>query len=98
MGYIKLKKASGFDLVCADNIGDIKLDTATTGDSIAIQYLGQCKVVISAGSAADLVQADVDTIANAVDVMNGASGKAPLTELSQPVDSVTMSVLPQATS
>ena len=97
MGYIKLKKASGFDLVCADNIGDIKLDTTTSGDSIAIQYLGQCKVVISAGTA-NLVQADVDTIANAVDVMNGASGKAPVTELSQVVDSVTMTVLPQAAS
>ena len=99
MGYIKLKKASGFDLVCADNIGDIKLDTTTTGDSIAIQYLSQCKVVISAGTGAsdNFVQGDVDTIANAVDIMNGASGKAPMVELSKPVVGTTMTVLAQST-
>jgi hypothetical protein len=27
MGYIKVKKASGFDLVSADNVGDVKLAT-----------------------------------------------------------------------
>ena len=97
MGYIKLQKAGAeFDLVSADGIGDIKLDTATTGDSIVIQYLSQCKVVISAGSSADLVPADVNLIENAVDVMNGASGKAPMTKLSLPVTGVTMTVLAQA--
>ena len=100
MGYVKLKKASGFDLVSADNVGDVKLDTATTGDSIVIQYLSQCKVVITAGTGAsdNFVQADVDKIADAIDVTNGASGKAPLTELSLPVTGVTMSVLAQPTS
>ena len=101
MGYIKLQKAGAeFDLVCADGIGDIKLDTTTTGDSIVIQYLSQCKVVITAGTGAsdNFVPADVNLIENAVDVMNGASGKAPMTKLSLPVTGVTMSVLPQGTS
>ena len=99
MGYIKLQKAGAeFDLVCADGIGDIKLDTTSTGDSIVIQYLSQCKVVISAGASADLAAADVNLIENAVDVMNGASGKAPMTKLSSPVTGVTMTVLAQPTA
>jgi len=87
MGYIKLKKASGFDLVSAENIGDIKL---STGD-VVIQYLSGYKVTIDATS--PLVQADVDTIAEAVDVMNGASGEAPLTVLTYNVTGATQTVI-----
>ena len=87
MGYIKLKKASGFDLVSAENIGDIKL---SAGDVI-IQYLSGYKVTIDATS--PLVQADVDTIAEAVDVMNGASGEAPLTVLTYNVTGATQTAI-----
>lgn len=87
MGMIKLKKASGFDLVSAENVGDVKL---ATGD-IVVQYLSGYKVTIDATS--PLVQADVDKVVAAIDVMNGASGKAPLTVLSYNVTGATQTVI-----
>ena len=87
MGYIKVKKASGFDLVSADNVGDVKL---ATGD-VVVQYLSGYKVTIDATS--PLVQADVDKVVAAIDVMNGASGEAPLTTLSYNVTGATMTVV-----
>ena len=87
MGYIKVKKASGFDLVSADNVGDVKPDT---GD-VVVQYLSGYKVTISATS--PLVQADVDKVVAAIDVMNGASGVAPLTVLSYNVTGATMTAI-----
>ena len=87
MGYIKVKKASGFDLVSADNVGDVKL---ATGD-VVVQYLSGYKVTIDATS--PLVQADVDKVVAAIDVMNGASGEAPLTILSYNVTNATMTAI-----
>jgi len=87
MGYIKVKKASGFDLVSADNVGDVKL---ATGD-VVVQYLSGYKVTIDATS--PLVQADVDKVVAAIDVMNGASGVAPLTVLSYNVTGATMTAI-----
>jgi hypothetical protein len=87
MGYIKVKKASGFDLVSADNVGDVKEDT---GD-VVVQYLSGYKVTIAATS--PLVQADVDKVVAAIDVMNGASGVAPLTVLSYNVTGATMTAI-----
>ena len=87
MGYIKVKKASGFDLVSADNVGDVKL---ATGD-VVVQYLSGYKVTIAATS--PLVQADVDKVVAAIDVMNGASGVAPLTVLSYNVTGATMTAI-----
>ena len=40
MGYVKIKKASGFDLLSADNIGHVKVDTSATPDSIVVAYIG----------------------------------------------------------
>ena len=87
MGYIKVKKASGFDLVSAENVGDVKLDT---GD-VVVKYLSGYKVTIDATS--PLVQADVDKVVAAIDVMNGASGVAPLTVLSYNVTGATMTAI-----
>ena len=87
MGYIKVKKASGFDLVSADNVGDVKLDA---GD-VVVKYLSGYKVTIDATS--PLVQADVDKVVAAIDVMNGASGVAPLTVLSYNVTGATMTAI-----
>ena len=87
MGMIKLKKASGFDLASAENVGDIKL----VSNDVVIQYLSGYKVTIVATS--PLVQADVDKVAAAIDVMNGASGVAPLTVLSYNVTGATMTVI-----
>lgn len=87
MGYIKVKKASGFDLVSAENVGDVKLET---GD-VVVKYLSGYKVTIDATS--PLVQADVDKVVAAIDVMNGASGVAPLTVLSYNVTGATMTAI-----
>ena len=87
MGYIKVKKASGFDLVSADNVGDVKL----VADDVVFQYLSGYKVTIAATS--PLVQADVDKVVAAIDVMNGASGVAPLTVLSYNVTGATMTAI-----
>ena len=87
MGYIKVKKASGFDLVSADNVGDVKL----VADDVVVQYLSGYKVTIVATS--PLVQADVDKVVAAIDVMNGASGVAPLTVLSYNVTGATMTAI-----
>ena len=87
MGYIKVKKASGFDLVSAENVGDVKLDTG----NVVVKYLSGYKVTIAATS--PLVQADVDKVVAAIDVMNGASGVAPLTVLSYNVTGATMTAI-----
>ena len=79
MGMIKLKKASGFDVVSADSVGAVKLDS----NAVVIKYTTGFKCTISGAS--NLVQADVDLCVAAIDVMNGASGPAPLTSLSSAV-------------
>jgi hypothetical protein len=87
MGYIKLQKTGAeFDLVSAENIGDVKL---STGD-IVIQYLSGYKVTVS--GTGNFTQEDTNIVENAIDVMNGASGVAPMTKLSQAVE-VTMTVI-----
>jgi hypothetical protein len=79
MGHIKLAKASGFDVVSADGIGAVKL----TSNKVVIEYMAGKEVQISGAS--NLVQADVDAVVAAIDIMEGGSGKAPLTELSSKV-------------
>jgi hypothetical protein len=91
MSYIKLQKTGAeFDLVSADNIGDIKL---SSGD-VVINYLSGYKVTITGGVSGtnDFVQKDINKIENAVDVMSGASGPAPMTILGFPVTGVTAAV------
>jgi len=79
MGHIKLAKASGFDVVSADGIGAVKL----TSNKVVIEYMAGKEVQITGAS--NLVQADVDAVVAAIDVMEGCSGVAPLTELSSKV-------------
>ena len=87
MGYIKLQKTGAeFDLVSAENIGDVKLATG----NLVIQYLSGYKVTISGSG--DFTPKDTNIVENAIDVMNGASGVAPMTTLSQAVE-VTMTVI-----
>jgi hypothetical protein len=104
MGYIKLQKGgddelgiSDYDLVCADNIGDIKLNTGQ--GSIEIKYLSQVQVEIKSGNS-DCTKETLRAVKDAINIMNGASGPAPyvLVPLSNAgafgISSTTMTVLP----
>ena len=86
MGYVKLPKASGYDLLPAENIGALKF---TTPD-LVVSYVPSGTVTIAASSAFE--QADVAKILDAVDKINGASGPsiAPAA-LSQKVTETTVS-------
>ena len=68
MGMIKLKKASGFDLVSADNVGAVKI----VSNDVVIQYTTGYKCTIAGAS--NLAQGDVDSCLAGIDKMNGASG------------------------
>tara|TARA_R110001592_G_scaffold24243_1_gene93835 strand:- start:5499 stop:5849 length:351 start_codon:yes stop_codon:yes gene_type:complete len=106
MGYIKLQKGdpegsgkaiNDYDLVCADNIGDMKLDQQ---GSIKIAYLSQVQVEVkTCGDCSDMTTESLKVMKEAVDVMNGASGPAPLVLLpigngNVGIESTTMTVLP----
>ena len=92
MGYIKIKKHSTvtagtsakFDLVSAENVGDVKL----VSNDIVVNYLSGYKVTIDGSS--NLTQADVDAVLGSIDKMNGASGVAPLLSLSSGISKTTM--------
>ena len=73
MGYVKIKKASGYDLVSADNVKSVKLVSLEEGDRIEVAYIGGGDTSNIAG-ASDFVQADVDKIIAAINIINGASG------------------------
>ena len=97
MGYVKIQKGTGaqgdlpftaaFDLVCADNIGDVKRDLAT---GLVVHYLAGKTVTLLCGGDFDWVESDLVKLMDALDVMNGASGVAPMTKLSVPLKSSTM--------
>jgi len=70
MGMIKLKKAAGFDLVSADNVGAVKI----VSNDVVIEYTTGYKCTIAGAS--NLVEADVELCLGGIDEMNGASGKA----------------------
>jgi len=75
MGYVKIKKASGFDLVCAENIKSVKLQAGGEGEPtvIAVTYVGDSSANLIAG-AESFVQADVDKIIAAINQINGGGG------------------------
>ena len=76
MGYVKIKKASGFDLVCAENVKSVKLQAGEgEGDPtvIAVTYVGDSSSNNIVG-ASSFVQADVDKIIVAIDKVNGING------------------------
>ena len=80
MGHIKLAKADGeFDIVSADNVGSVVIKT----NNVVIEYMGGNEVNIVGASA--LTQADVFKTVQALDIMEGGSGSAPLVELSSKV-------------
>jgi len=79
MGHIRIAKEAGaFDIASADGVLSVKLDT---GD-VVVSYSGSTKTTI-ASTAGTLDQDDVQLVINAIDVMDGASGPAPLTTLSE---------------
>jgi len=89
MGHIKIAKASGaFDIASADDVISVKLDT---GD-VVVSYSGSTKTTI-ASTAGTLDQDDVQSVINAIDVMDGAAGSAPLVELSETDITVTGATL-----
>ena len=91
MGYVKIRKASGFDLLCAENVKSVKLQ-AGGGEGepamIAVTYVGDSTQSNIVG-ASDFVQADVDKIIVAIDTINGLAGRGTFPqELSQVATSV----------
>ena len=80
MGHIKLSKGSSaeFDIISADNVIAVKLDT----NDVKVFYEGGTDATI-ASTNGTLDQDDVQLVVNAIDVMEGASGPAPLTTLSE---------------
>jgi hypothetical protein len=98
MGYIKVAKAGiAYDIVSCEGVGDVKI-VNNTDDDIVINYLSQCSVTIDAGTGNDFTQDDVQLVIEQIQEYAGASGPAPLVQLSLPVASVTMAVLAQATT
>jgi len=84
MGYVKLNKAAGdFDLMPADNIGQLKLDTSgPKNGKIRANYISDVAneyTIIPTGwdvadSATHFVQADVTALNEAVGNIGGGSG------------------------
>lgn len=73
MGYVKIKKASGYDLVCAENVKSVKLIAAEDAAHIEVKYIGDATALQIVGSTS-MVQADVDKIIAAIDQINGGGG------------------------
>ncbi len=85
MGHIKLAKAGGkFDIVSADNVLSVK--ETNTGDDVQIVYTNGYAATIAGASAYD--ETDVFAVTKAIDIMDGASGPAPLLKLSSLVTGV----------
>ena len=81
MGHIKLAKANGeFDVVTADGIIAVKKD-GSSDTKIVITYSDGTKCDITLAD--DQAAGDVFEVVKAIDVMEGASGPAPLVTLSQ---------------
>ena len=90
MGHIKLAKANGeFDIVSADNVGHVKESAAN--DDVEIAYTSGYKATIAGSGAYD--QDDVFAVTKALDIMEGASGVAPLVTLSSLVTGVTVEAI-----
>ena len=89
MGHIKLAKANGeFDIVSADNVGHVKESTVIGVDDVEIAYTSGYKATIAGVGAYG--QNDVFAVTKALDIMEGASGVAPLVTLSSLVTGVTL--------
>jgi hypothetical protein len=90
MGHIKVAKANGqFDIVSADNVGHVK--ESASGDDVEIAYTSGYKATIAGvGAYGD---ADVFAVTEALDIMDGASGVAPLVTLSSLVTGVTVAAI-----
>jgi len=88
MGYLKIKKASGYDLLPADNVRLVKLGDADPVP-MKVTWVGDSATGTISG-AGDFVQADVDKIIAGINIINGASGPGIFPEdLSQVATSIT---------
>jgi hypothetical protein len=86
MGYVKLEKAAdAFDLLPAENVAMVKLDSA----NIVVTYLGTATLNITIVGASSYTQADVQAVINAIDVINGHAGASHAANLSSLVASST---------
>ena len=75
MGYVKLKKAgTAFDILSAEGVATIKLETSTTPDTIDVTYIGSSSLNVTITPAANFVQADVQALNEAVGKIGGGSG------------------------
>ena len=80
MGHIKLAKASGqFDIVSADEVISVKANSTDTKIDVTYASGTTCEITLAASQAAG----DVFEVVKAIDIMDGASGLAPLVKLSQ---------------
>jgi hypothetical protein len=78
MGHVKIKKAAGAsDIASADGVLSVKV----VSNDVVISYSGSTKTTI-ASTASNLTQADAQLVIDAIDIMDGVSGPAPLVELS----------------
>jgi len=73
MGYVKIKKASGFDLVCAENVKSVKLIAEEDAAHVEVKYIGDATALTIVGSTS-MVQEDVDKIIAAINKVNGING------------------------
>jgi len=83
MGYVKVKKAAGaFDVVCAENVGMIKLNGSGNSATIRITYIGastgtdllELTSTNSGSAGGGFTQADVQAVNEAVGLIGGGSG------------------------
>jgi hypothetical protein len=88
MGYVKLKKAGdAFDILSAEGVATIKLQTGTTPDTIDVTYLGSSSLNVTITPVADFVQADVQALNDAIGKIGGGAGLQDV-DLSQVVSEI----------
>jgi len=88
MGYLKIKKASGYYLLPADNVKSVELSGGDPA-KIVFTWVGD-SATVAIGGAEEFFQADVDKIIAGINIINGASGPGIFPEdLSQVATSIT---------
>jgi hypothetical protein len=88
MGHIKIAKASGaYDITSADGVLSVKI--ANTDDIVIVYSGGTKSTIVGTG----LDQDDAQLVVDAIDIMDGTSGPAPLVTLSTLSIEVTGSAL-----
>ena len=106
MGYVKLSKAAiagvpQFDVLSAEGVADVKLGASAKLGKISVQFTGDVAneiliepygwIVGTVGT--HFVQADVQSIVNAIGLIGGGSGMINTDKLTKTVASATYDVV-----